>query len=52
MCAEECEERSATGAYQLKGSCILYKVAVRPAMLYGLNTVALAKRQKAELEVA
>ena len=29
-----------------------YKVAVRPAMLYGLETVALTKRQEAEMEVA
>ena len=26
--------------------------AVRPAMLYGLETVALTKRQEAEMEVA
>ena len=30
----------------------VYKVAVRPAMLYGLETVALTKRQQAEMEVA
>ena len=30
----------------------VYKVAVRPAMLYGLETVALTKRQEAEVEVA
>ena len=30
----------------------VYKVAVRPAMLYGLETVARTKRQEAELEVA
>ena len=30
----------------------VYEVAVRPAMLYGLETVALAKRQEAEMEVA
>ena len=30
----------------------VYKVAVRPAMLYGLDTVALTKRQEAEMEVA
>ena len=30
----------------------VYKVAVRSAMLYGLETMALAKRQKAEMEVA
>ena len=29
-----------------------YKVAARPAMLYGLETVALTKRQKAEMEGA
>ena len=29
----------------------VYKVAVRPAMLYGLETVALTKRQEAEMEV-
>ena len=30
----------------------MYSVAVRPAMLYGLETVALTKRQEAEMEVA
>ena len=30
----------------------VYKVAVRPAMLYGLEIVALTKRQEAEMEVA
>ena len=30
----------------------VYKVAVRPTMLYGLETVALTKRQEAEMEVA
>ena len=30
----------------------MYRVAVRPAMLYGLETVALTKRQEAEMEVA
>ena len=30
----------------------VYKVAVRPAMLFGLETVALTKRQEAEMEVA
>ena len=30
----------------------VYKVAVRPAMFYGLETVALTKRQTAEMEVA
>ena len=30
----------------------LYKVVVRPSMLYGLETVALTKRQEAEMEVA
>ena len=30
----------------------VYRVAVRPAMLYGLETVALTKRQGAEMEVA
>ena len=30
----------------------MYKVAVRPAMLYGLESVALTKRQEAEMEVA
>ena len=29
----------------------VYKVAVRPTMLYGLETVALTKRQEAEMEV-
>ena len=35
---------------EVKGK--VYKVAVRPAMLYGLETVALTKRQEAEMEVA
>ena len=30
----------------------VYRVALRPAMLYGLETVALTKRQEAEMEVA
>ncbi|MFY0383422.1 hypothetical protein ACOMIB_19320 [Bacillus sp. YIM B13582] len=30
----------------------VYRTVVRPAMLYGLETVALSKRQEAELEVA
>ena len=30
----------------------VYRVAVRPAMLYGLETVALTKRQEAEMGVA
>ena len=30
----------------------VYKVAVRPAMLYGLETVVLTKREEAEMEVA
>ena len=30
----------------------MYKVAVRSAMLYGLETVALTKRREAEMEVA
>ena len=30
----------------------VYKTVVRPALLYGLETVALTKRQEAELEVA
>ena len=34
---------------RVKGN--VYKVAVRPAMLYGLETVALTKRQEAEMEV-
>ena len=29
----------------------VYKAVVRPTMLYGLETVALRKRQEAELEV-
>ena len=35
---------------RLKGS--VYKVAVRPALLFGLETVTLTKRQEAEMEVA
>ena len=34
---------------RVKGN--VYKVAVRPAMLYGLETVALTKREEAEMEV-
>ena len=29
----------------------MYRVAVRPAMLYGLETVALTKRQEVEVAV-
>ena len=29
-----------------------YKVAVRPPMWYGMDTVALTKRQKADMELA
>ena len=35
---------------KMKGK--IYKTVVRPAMMYGLETVALTKRQEAELEVA
>ena len=35
---------------RMKGK--MYKVLVRPAVMYGLETVALTKRQEAELEVA
>ncbi|KAI5085143.1 hypothetical protein C0J45_23845, partial [Silurus meridionalis] len=35
---------------RMKGK--VYRTVVRPAMLYGLETVALSKRQEAELEVA
>ncbi|MCI4382159.1 hypothetical protein PGIGA_G00260580 [Pangasianodon gigas] len=35
---------------RIKGK--VYKTVVRPAMLYGLETVALRKRQESELEVA
>ncbi|KAK3542298.1 hypothetical protein QTP86_021960, partial [Hemibagrus guttatus] len=35
---------------RIKGK--VYKTVVRPAMLYGLETVSLRKRQEAELEVA
>ena len=37
---------------RVKGKVYYYKVAVRPAMLYGLETVALTKRQEVEMEVA
>ena len=30
----------------------IYRMVVRPAMLYGLETLALRKRQEAELELA
>ena len=36
-------------AARVKGK--VYNVAVRPAMLYGLETVALTKRHEAEMEV-
>ena len=42
-----CDRRVQT---RVKGK--VYRVAVRPAMLYGLETVALTKRQEAEMEVA
>ena len=31
---------------------MVYKVAMRPAMLYGLETVALTKSQEAKMDVA
>ncbi len=37
-------------AAKVKGK--IYKTVVRPALLYGLETAALTKRQEAELEVA
>ena len=37
-------------AARVKGK--VYRVAVRPTMLYGLETVVLTKRQEAEMEVA
>ena len=41
-------------AFNLPTNCSfeVYKRVVRPAMSYGLETVALTKRQDAELEVA
>ena len=42
-----CDRKVSAG---MKGK--VYKTVVRPAMLYGLETVALRKRQVAELEVA
>ena len=42
-----CDRRVLAG---VKGK--VYKVAVRPAMLFGLETVALTKRQEADMEVA
>ena len=42
--------RPNTELSRVKGK--VYKVAVRPTMLYGLETVALTKRQEADMEVA
>ena len=42
-----CDRRVPAG---VKGT--VYRVAVRPAMLYGLEMIALTKRQEAEMEVA
>ena len=42
-----CDQRVSA---RMKGK--VYKTVVRPAMLYGLEAVALTKRQEAELEVA
>ncbi|KAI5085502.1 hypothetical protein C0J45_2268, partial [Silurus meridionalis] len=42
-----CDRRVST---RMKGK--VYRTVVLPAMLYGLETVALSKRQEAELEVA
>ena len=47
MTGEICDRRVPA---RMKGE--VYKVAVRPAMLYGLDTVALQKTQEAEMEVA
>ena len=42
-----CDRKLST---RVKGK--VYNTAVRPAMLYGMETVALTRRQEAELEVA
>ena len=47
MSAVTCDRRVPA---RVKGN--VYKVAVRPAMLYGLQTVALTKRQDVEMYVA
>ena len=54
MVGEECQDSGVLCdkrvPARVKGK--VYKVAVRPAMLYGLETVSLTKRQEAEMEVA
>ena len=52
MVGEECQEWSAIGRVPARVKGKVYMVAVRPAMLYGLETVALTNRQEAEMEVA
>ena len=50
---EECQDRVICVRRvpaRMKGK--VYKVALRPAMLYGLETVALTRRQEADMEVA
>ena len=42
-----CDRKLST---RMKGK--VYNTVVRPAMLYGMETVALTRRQEAELEVA
>ena len=53
MGGEECQDRVVCDRRvpaRMKGK--VYKVALRPAMLYGLEPVALTRRQEAEMNVA
>ena len=48
MGGEECQEFICARRVPARVKGKVYKVAVRPAMLYGLETVAPTKRQEAE----
>ncbi|KAK3565047.1 hypothetical protein QTP86_032472, partial [Hemibagrus guttatus] len=50
ICSESREQVRWRWRARIKGK--VYRTVVRPAMLYGLETVSLRKRQESELEVA
>ena len=52
MDGERCRGLYVTERYSSKVKGKVYETAVRPAMMYGLETVAVTKRHEAVLEVA
>ncbi|KAK3570337.1 hypothetical protein QTP86_017152 [Hemibagrus guttatus] len=52
MCVNEREGSGTVRKISARIKGKVYKTVVRPAMLYGLKTVSLRKRQESELEVA